>query len=390
LAAMMPTRGRGDGRPSTAEMCTTTVGAFGLRPYAIYLSRTQELADRHVETVADLIQSPEMERDFPAFSDRAVNKYGTSRGWRRSRLRTRSGFTLDALGLDSGVRGVKVENVRPGLLVIDDVDDPLDSPAVGRGLTAKIVRGVLPAGASDLAVLAVQNLVHHAGFFGQLVAGTADYLQRRHLVGPVPVLVDPVYDRKLQPDGTVRDVVVAGTPSWAGRTLAACQEFIDTVGLAAFKRECQHEVLDVEGSLYEGVEFRRCTRAEVPWPELERIVVWVDPAVEDSDRSDCHAMQCDALGDDGIIYRLASWEQRATPVVARERAIVTAIKLQAESVGVETNQGGLAWRSVYREAAQRLGLTGSDRLPPLRVVKAGQGTGPKAERQGRMVADYQL
>jgi phage terminase large subunit-like protein len=138
------------------------------------------------------------------------------------------------------------------------------------------------------------------------------------------------------------------------------------------------------------VEFRRCTRAQVPWEDLLRIVVWVDPAVEDSDRSDCHAVQCDALAESGIIYRLHSWEARATPVAALEKAIVNAIRHHAEAVGIETNQGGQTWRSVYREAAQELGLTNSDRLPPLRMKKAGAGTGPKAERQARMVADYQL
>jgi len=38
-----------------------------------------------------------------------------SKGWRRNRLRTASGFTIVAIGLDTAARGVKLDEDRPDL-----------------------------------------------------------------------------------------------------------------------------------------------------------------------------------------------------------------------------------------------------------------------------------
>ena len=48
-------------------------------------------------------------------------------------------------------------------------------------------------------------------------------------------------------------------------------------------------------------------------PDLVRKAIAVDPAVTDTDRSDSHGCQCDGIDTNGTIFRLRSWEQRATP-----------------------------------------------------------------------------
>ena len=102
---------------------------------------------------------------------------------------------------------------------------------------------------------------------------------------------------------------MAGTPTWQGQDLAACQRMVSDFGLSAFKTECQHEVDELEGGTFAAVTFRHCRPGQVP--DLVRTVVWLDPAVTDTDQSDSQGLQADGIAADGTIYRLRSWEGRA-------------------------------------------------------------------------------
>ena len=55
--------------------------------------------------------------------ERAVNKYGYSKGWNAQKLRTANGFNVLAFGLDTGARGVKLDNLRPDMIILDDIDE---------------------------------------------------------------------------------------------------------------------------------------------------------------------------------------------------------------------------------------------------------------------------
>ena len=131
-------------------------------------------------------------------------------------------------------------------------------------------------------------------------------------------------------------------------------------------------------------------------PPLTRVVCWVDPAVTKTDQSDAHAIQIDGIDGDartGTIYRLYSWEQRATPLAAIRRAIEQAALYGANYVGVETDQGGDTWESVFREAKREAMAANPDSQAIRRLrfaqAKAGQGDQPKTERAARMLADYE-
>jgi hypothetical protein len=312
-------------------------------------------------------------------ASRLVGKYGNSKGWRRNRLRTASGFTVDAIGLDSAARGAKLDEDRPDLMVFDDLDSELDSPATTQKKILTLTRKLIPAGAADLAILAIQNLVHPDSIFSRLADGRADFLADRIASGPHPALHNIAYEQK-----NGRYVLVAGEPTWEGMSLARCQEMIDDMGLSAFLSECQHEVEAPPGGMFDHIDFQHCTWDELP--DMVRIVVWADPAVTSTDESDAHGIQADGLGVDGKLYRLWSWEDRTSPEDCLKRAIRKAVELKAESVGVETDQGGDTWQSVYKQAVQDLKL---ERPPKFRSEKAGAGHGPKAERASRMLVDYE-
>src|SRR5690606_35246182 len=187
-------------------------------------------------------------------------------------------------------------------------------------------------------------------------------------------------------------VIVSGEPTWPeGMGLDRCQADLEDMGLTAFLAEKQHEVGDPPGGMFSHLTYRRIHWAELP--ELVRVVVWCDPAVTATDDSDCNGIIADGIAKDGTIYRLWAWEGRSTPEETLQRAILKAVELKAEAVGVETDQGGETWQSVYREALRRLQEAGriprGVRVPAFRSAKAGQGHGPKTHRASLMLADYE-
>ena len=207
------------------------------RRYIIYVCETQDQSDKHVATIAGLLESASVER--------ALNKYGNSKGWRRERLRMDNGATIDALGLDTASRGIKVDADRPDMMILDDIDGRHDSLAATQKKVETLTTTILPAGSPDCAVVFIQNLIHANSIASQIADGRADFLLDRIVSGPYKAINGLQYEPR---DG--RYVIMAGTPTWEGQDLAICEGQINSWGFEAFLREAQHEVATVEGSVF--------------------------------------------------------------------------------------------------------------------------------------------
>lgn len=377
---------RGFGKSTSVEIGCALVAARQTRRYALYVCATQEQADTHVQNIAGLLESKAFAQHFPAASRRRIGKYGASSGWRRNRLRTESGFTVDALGLDTAARGAKVDEARPDLIIFDDIDELLDTPGTVSKKEQVITKSIIGTRAEYAAVLVAQNLIHADGIVARLATGAADYLADRIVSGPHPAITNMVTEER---DG--KTVIVSGESTWPARPLAVLQAELNDLGITAFRAEKQHEVDTFEGGIFGHVTFRHCQPSEVP--PLTDIQVWVDPAVTDTDKSDSHGIQADGISADKTLYRLYSWEARTSPEDSLRRAILKAIELGASCVGVETDQGGDTWKSTYENTWRKLVEAGdvpaSLRRIPFRQEKAGAGHGPKAHRASQMLAAYE-
>lgn len=227
---------RGGAKSSCAELAAAMCGIRGTRRYIIYICETQDQSDKHVASIATLLETAGIER--------AVNKYGSSRGWRRERLRAK-GFTVDALGFDTASRGIKVDADRPDMIILDDIDGRHDSLAATQKKVETLTTTVLPTGSNDCAVLGIQNIVHANSIFAQLMDGRAKFLSDRILSGPYKAINGLAYEAQ-----GGQYVITAGTPTWEGQDLITAQGQINSWGLPAFLREAQHEVALAEGSIY--------------------------------------------------------------------------------------------------------------------------------------------
>lgn len=268
---------REGGKSSNVEGIVVNLGAKDMRKYCLYVRESQEEADKSVDNLAAMLESPRFAERYPKHADRMVGKYGSSKGWRRNRLRTAGGFTVDALGLDTKVRGRKVEEQRPDLIVLDDVDGKWDTPKATKKKLHTITHTILPAGSRDVAVMVVQNLIIPDGIVSQLVDGRADMLHDRVVSGPHPALVDPVFDTEQLEDGRIKVHVVSGTPTWVGQDRKRCEQLIATIGLRSFLEECQQDVYARQGALWTRDLLDQTRVMERP-ESFTRVGVGVDPS----------------------------------------------------------------------------------------------------------------
>lgn len=371
---------RGGAKSTSTELACVLLAARGARKYGLYVCESQDQADDHVSNVASLLELETTARAFPDLAARAIGKYGNVKGWRRNRLMTQSGFILDAIGLDSAARGVKIENQRPDLLVFDDIDNEQDSQVVTEKKIKTLTQALLPAGSTDVGVLMCQNLVHQDSIFARLADGRANFLANRVVSGPIPAVENLRVDRQ---EG--KFLIVGGDPVWEGQDLDRCQEMINDMGITAFMSECQHDTEPTPGGMFDHLDFPHVSPDDLP--DLVRTCVWVDPAVTDNDQSDAMGIQVAGIDETGQIYMLYSWEKRGTPLFALQHAISKAVEYGADAVGIETDQGGETWSSVYREAAQSLEIPARD-IPRMRTAKGGS-IGPKTHRASMMLTDYE-
>jgi hypothetical protein len=236
---------REGGKSTNTELATSALGMRGARRYAVYVRRTQLQADQSVSNIATRFETPAVEVYYPKHAQKLLGKFGNQKGWRRNRIRTSGGFTVDALGLDVASRGLKVEDDRPDLIIFDDIDQENDSPATIAKMIRTITRSILPAGAQNVAVILVQNLIHANGVVAQLVDGAADFLSDRMVSGPHPAVLNLKWEWKDDATtGTKLPRIVSGTPTWEGQSLEVCERQMRTWGPESFMREAQHEVKD--------------------------------------------------------------------------------------------------------------------------------------------------
>lgn len=358
---------RGGGKSTHGELAVSALGARRKRRYVIIVSATQDQADKRLGEIASRLESEAIEFYYPALGRRSVGKYGSSRGWRRNRLHAASGFVVDALGMDVAARGLKVEDTRPDVIILDDLDGRRDNKTATEKKVQTLTDTILPLGTDDCAVLGVQNLIIPDGVFARL-AGDADFLVDRIVSGPIPAVRGLETERDASEEtGRVRHRVTAGEPTWpGGMDLEAIQRIIDRDGLSSFLREAQHEVSESKGALWRRDMIRR------GWgdPKLVRVVVGVDPSGGGDDIGVIVAAK-DSAG----MYRVrADRSQSGNKGPANwARAVIGAYQDHKGSrIIAEKNYGGDMVEHTIRSVAHRGRL-------PVKLVSASRGKALRAE-----------
>lgn len=280
---------RGAAKSAIAEMVVAAVGARQRRRFVLYVCGTLERAVGHVEAIRLLLESEDFARHYPHCASPQVGKFGNQRGWRDNRLVTAGGFTVEAVGLEQAIRGVRVGEDRPDMIVLDDVDETTDTPKVTQKKVDKVTRSLLPTGAAHAVTLAVQNLILPNGVFAR-IAGLAEgadrILANATVSGPIPA----IRGARLVQDEDRQWRIEAGEPTWAGQSLEVCEAQIAEWTRTSWLIEAQHQVELRSGGMFKAYEWMEDRHVSGPFdpfdPDVRRVRAWDTAATEPTGRND--------------------------------------------------------------------------------------------------------
>lgn len=269
--------GRGGGKSATVELGCAYMGSFAQPPrrFVLYVSETQAQADKHVQAIANMLLIAGMQP--------AKNRLGAPQGWRREQVRTSNGFNVAAFGLDSGMRGARLDEFRPDLIVFDDVDGRHDTSNTVEKKIDIITETILPSGSVDCAVTFVQNKIHQNSIVSQLADGRAGFLHGRVPAAVESAVVGLEYRLSSLDDGTPYFRITNGEATWEGQDIETCERQLNEWGPPAFLREAQHEVERTEGGTLHRLWFQESPQIIRPVTAL--IQAW-DTAFKTGDDND--------------------------------------------------------------------------------------------------------
>lgn len=127
---------------------------------------------------------------------------------------------------------------------------------------------------------------------------------------------------------------------------------------------------EVEGALWTRRMIEDSKISEARLPEMQRVVVGVDPAITATDESDLTGLTVCGLGMDGRSYILYSTGVRLSPDGWARRAVNLYHEYEADRIVAEKNQGGDMVGAVIGTADSRV---------PVKLVHASRGKRTRAE-----------
>lgn len=232
---------RGGGKSANVEWACIVEGAMGLEGYVLYVSLTQASANSHVGDIRKRLESDEVSRYFPDLAEPMMGKHHNQYGWRQDFLMTKGGWAIRPVGLDTAVRGFREGDLRPTLIVFDDIDDYNLSLAEVQGNLGIIARSILPSGTPNTIHLIAQNLIAEHCAVNQIYTGKTDVLGD-HLASVYKAFDDLTIEKQIdEKTGKSTYEITTCTPTWEGMDIDAARINLNKSGLEAFYAEYQHD-----------------------------------------------------------------------------------------------------------------------------------------------------
>ena len=256
---------RDGGKSTHTAICVAFAVALGIRPYILWISDVLEQVIDKVTTVGTLLQSTRMRMAFPQAAEQWTDpSTGNKVDWRQGRIRTASGVTVDAGGMDQALRGRLVLLDRPGIVICDDIESGTDTKYMRNKKRKQLTEMIIPMGSDDVALVFIQNRIHKDSLMSQVIDGRADFFTSRVLSGPWPQVIGMETEVEELGDGRSQVVVTAGRFVWPeARGIDVTERQIRNMGLAAFRSEHQHEGAASKGHYFKAELWRRTSGGPV-------------------------------------------------------------------------------------------------------------------------------
>ena len=247
------------GKSSTVEMAVARAIAERRRMYIWYVCGVQAQAEKHVQTIADLLETKKIANYYPQII-RLVGKYGQSKSYNKKLKRFANGVALEAVWIMGTNRGAKILNQRPDLIVIDDIEDRDDTPKTTLTKENRLTGDILSAGSSDSVVWLAQNQITEHSIASSFVRGDNTFLHSA-IIDKVSALNNfKVHDTTPPQPYEVIEIgkakkYITGDPTSPHLSLKDCADVISKVGLIMFRIEYQHETDILMGDMFDKAQF---------------------------------------------------------------------------------------------------------------------------------------
>lgn len=151
--------------------CVLWCICYDREKFIILISNTAGQADDLLSHVkAELESNPRLLVDFPRVCEEPGTKPGPPR-WRQDEIITRNGVRICAFGAEKKIRGRRHRQDRPGLIILDDVENEelVASQDRREKLLNWFTKAVLKAGDRRTNVVAVGTIMHYGSLLADLV-----------------------------------------------------------------------------------------------------------------------------------------------------------------------------------------------------------------------------
>jgi predicted phage terminase large subunit-like protein len=171
------------------------------------------------------------------------------------------------------------------------------------------------------------------------------------------------------------DVVISRGSSYENAGNLARQYYDNVIAPYVGTRTGEQEIegkllMDVPGALWTAEMLNECLVEPEKMPQMQRIVVAIDPATTSTETSDLTGIVVVGLGVDGRGYVIEDASKQCSPLGWARRAIGRYMKHKADLIVAETNNGG--------DLVER-NLRSVNRHIPYRKVTASRGKVKRAE-----------
>lgn len=184
--------------------------------------------------------------------------------------------------------------------------------------------------------------------------------------------------KEIQSDSNTITVISTSFENRANLPPAFFQRIINRYeGTRTGLQEIYAQDLDeAEGALWKRSYIRYVTTL----PQMQRIVVAIDPAVTSSEESDETGIIVAGKGEDGLGYVLRDASGRLSPNAWAEKAIQQYLRLRADLIVAEVNNGGdMVGNTIKTVKAMIDGVEVTGTTIPFKAVHATRGKAVRAE-----------
>lgn len=334
--------------------------AHGHIRFAAAFADTGTQAETHLASFkAELDNNTMIRADFPDLVVPKTRGRGTVEADRVSLYHARSGFVFAAAGMDSSNLGLKVGNIRPDLIILDDMEP--HEARYSAGLAAKrldtLTSAILPLNIYAH-VIAVGTVTMVGSIMHQLVQATKpdaaveqwvadERFTARHWL---PILTND--------DGSERSV-------WPGKwSLGFLKSIRHT---RQYAKNYLNDPLGADGDYWSMDDIRKAAILA----GVTRVLISLDPAVTTKASSDYTGVAVVGWSPSlGKCIVLACWQVKLDGAALRLKVLDLIDEYDAGLVYVETNQGGDLWTQILWGMPVRVKTVHQSRAKEVRAADA--------------------